>query len=567
MPSLPLRPLSESFNIALNGAREPAQVEMTKMRNYLRDAQSAIERDRNELARVGKKEVLRRNFAFMSMLGFGCIVLNTWEGVLILFVMGFANGGPSGLVYGFIITWIGTLSIFTVLSELSSMVPTSGGQYYWCAMLGPRKYRKLLSYVTGWLTVCGWQGAATSAFLLAGSIVQSLIILNNDTYEPKSWQALLIMYACIIGAVLTNTVVSSFLPAIEGAILICHVVGFFAILITVTYLAPVHNSATEVFNFFLNNGGWPTQGLSVFIGMISTVFIFLGADSVIHMSEEVQNASVTVPRATVMSIMVNGALGFGMLIGILFSLGDDLKGLLKSPYGYPFIQIFMNSTRSRSASTVLTAVLLALIFFSTIGVVATASRMTWSFARDRGLPGWKTLSKVDSRTSIPFAAISLTAAISVLLLLISLGSSTALNDIISFSVNSFYGSYMISAALLLWCRLTGRINEPGDDVIASAMNANGDFNLVWGPWRLRGWWGIANNAFACAWMTVVLFFSSWPNETPVTAATMNYSIFITIFVVVASAMYYWFWAKKAYVGAIVEVEAVESREVSQRLKA
>lgn len=112
------------------------------------------------------------------------------------------------------------------------------------------------------------------------------------------------------------------------------------------------------------------------------------------MAEEVQNASVTVPRATVMSIMVNGALGFGMLIGILFSLGDDLKSLLKSPYGYPFIQIFMNSTRSRSATTVLTAILLALIFFSTIGVVATASRMIWSFARDRGLPGWRTLSKV-----------------------------------------------------------------------------------------------------------------------------------------------------------------------------
>ena len=154
-----------------------------------------------------------------------------------------------------------------------------------------------------------------------------------------------------------------------------------------------------------------------------------------------------------------------------------------------------------------------------------------------------------------------------LLLLISLGSPTALSDIISFSVNSFYGSYMISAALLLWRRLTGRIKEPGDDVATSAMDANGDFNLVWGPWRLRGWWGIANNAFACAWMVVVLFFSSWPSETPVTAATMNYSIFITIFVVVASAMYYWFWAKKVYVGAIVEVEAVESREVSQHLKA
>ena len=59
MPSLPLRPLSESFNITLNDAGEPAQAETTKMRNYLCDAQSSMERDRNELARAGKKEVLK----------------------------------------------------------------------------------------------------------------------------------------------------------------------------------------------------------------------------------------------------------------------------------------------------------------------------------------------------------------------------------------------------------------------------------------------------------------------------------------------------------------------------
>ena len=75
------------------------------------------------------------------------------------------------------------------------------------------------------------------------------------------------------------------------------------------------------------------------------------------MSEEVQNASVTVPRATVMSIMVNGALGFGMLIGILFSLGDDLKSLLKSPYGYPFIQIFRVPSSSIDNTTIGTEVL------------------------------------------------------------------------------------------------------------------------------------------------------------------------------------------------------------------
>lgn len=216
------------------------------------------------------------------MLGFGCIVLNTWEGILMLFALGFQNGGPSGLLYGYIITWIGTLCIFVTLSELASMAPTSGGQYYWCSMLGPRSIRKSLSYITGWLTVCGWQGGLTSAFLLTGSMLQALIGLNTPTYVPHAWHALLLMYAFIVFAAVFNTLISNFLPAIEGAILVLHIVGFFAIMIPVVYLAPERNASAEVFQLFMNQGGWPTQGISFCLGIISTVFIFLGADSVFH---------------------------------------------------------------------------------------------------------------------------------------------------------------------------------------------------------------------------------------------------------------------------------------------
>jgi choline transport protein len=201
-----------------------------------------------------------------------------------LFALGFQNGGPSGLIYGYILTWFGTLCIFITLSELASMAPTSGGQYYWCSMLGPRKFRKGLSYVTGWLTVCGWQGALTSAFLLTGNMLQALVALNNPTYMPKPWHALLIMFAVIVFAAVFNTVISNFLPALEGAILILHVVGFFAILIPVVYLAPEHNTSAEVWQLFMNEGGWPSQGVSFCLGIISTVFIFLGADSVFHVS-------------------------------------------------------------------------------------------------------------------------------------------------------------------------------------------------------------------------------------------------------------------------------------------
>ncbi|GAW25778.1 putative choline transport protein [Rosellinia necatrix] len=39
-------------------------------------------RDDDALARIGKKPVLKRNFGFMSILGFSCTVLITWEGSL-----------------------------------------------------------------------------------------------------------------------------------------------------------------------------------------------------------------------------------------------------------------------------------------------------------------------------------------------------------------------------------------------------------------------------------------------------------------------------------------------------
>jgi choline transport protein len=149
----------------------------------------------------------------------------------------------------------------------------------------------------GWLTVCGWQGALISSFILAGSMIQSLAAMNDSSYSSKDWKALLIMYACIVLAMLFNTAVSSFLPAIEGAILIIHIVGFFAILIPVVYLAPVHNAPAEVFQLFLNEGGWQTQGLSFFLGIISTVFIFLGADSVIHVCISSEHILASANRA------------------------------------------------------------------------------------------------------------------------------------------------------------------------------------------------------------------------------------------------------------------------------
>lgn len=45
------------------------------------------------------------------------------------------------------------------------------------------------------------------------------------------------------------------------------------------------------------------------------------------------------------SVGVNGVLGFAMMIAVLFCLGD-VESVLNTKTGFPFIQIFFNTTQS-----------------------------------------------------------------------------------------------------------------------------------------------------------------------------------------------------------------------------
>jgi choline transport protein len=119
------------------------------------------------------------------------------------------------------------------------------------------------------------------------------------------------------------------------------------------------------------------------------------------MSEEIHNAAVIVPQAMIFSIALNGILGFGMLLAALFCVGD-VETVLTAPYA--FMAIFQQAVRSNGGATAMAAIITVLTICALISLNASASRMTWSFARDRGLPFWKYLSKVNlpSSTNCPF---------------------------------------------------------------------------------------------------------------------------------------------------------------------
>ena len=162
-------------------------------------------------------------------------------------------------------------------------------------MLAPRSTQKFLSYITGkyhgpylvlfwsrltlsilgWLTVSGWQAVVASGAFLSGTLVQGLIVLVDPAYTFEPWHGTLLFWTVVFFSVFINTIVSGLLPKFEGLILILHLTGFFAIMIPLVVLGP-HDNSQDVFTTFINSGGWPTQGVSFFVGLLGNVFAFFG---------------------------------------------------------------------------------------------------------------------------------------------------------------------------------------------------------------------------------------------------------------------------------------------------
>ena len=127
----------------------------------------------------------------------------------------------------------------------------------------------------GWLTVIGWQAAIATANYVSAAIVQGLVILTRPEYQPQPFHTVFLFWAVMAFAIFVVTVLSPVLPKFEGLVMLLHVLGFFAVMLPLVILGD-HQDPYAVFGQFLNEGSLPTQGISMIVGMIGPVFMFLG---------------------------------------------------------------------------------------------------------------------------------------------------------------------------------------------------------------------------------------------------------------------------------------------------
>jgi hypothetical protein len=227
---------------------------------------------------------------------------------------------------------------------------------------------------------------------VAGAI-QGLIALKNPAYGWERWHTTLLTIAVVSFCVFINVFVARRLPLVESFLALVHFAGLFIVIIVLWTLAP-RNNTHDAFLQFSNNGGYPTDGLSFMVGLLPLTLCLLGFDSQVHMAEETEDSARSIPRTIMYSTYINAFLGFLMVITLMFTWGD-MADIADSAYGWPFLTIFYNTTGSKAATIAMAMLIIFPLTGSVIACVATASRQTWAFARDNGVPFSATVSHVS----------------------------------------------------------------------------------------------------------------------------------------------------------------------------
>ncbi|CZT46701.1 related to HNM1-Choline permease [Rhynchosporium secalis] len=491
----------------------------------------------SDLIPGGHVNELRRDFSVWSLGSLCLCLMATWEALTSVVGAALTNGGAPCLFYNYIISFIGSIAIASSLAEIASIYPTAGGQYHWVAVLAPKKQRIIASWFTGWISIGGQIVLTASAAFVVGLQFQALITINNDGYVPLRWQGMLFYWVVLLYSTAINLWGSKMLPHSNLASGVVHIAGLVVIIAVLSAMAP-KNNASFVFLEVTNSSGWSSDGVSWLVGLLSAVYPFLGYDAACHLAEEMPNPARNVPIAMLGSVLVNGILGLGFTIILLFSLGD-LQELLSSPTGFPFMQLFLNVTESKAGTTILVLIICLVATAANVAGMTSTSRTFWAFARDSATPYPKYFAHVDKKMQIPVRAVVAIALAQALLGMIYLVNTTAFNAILSMSILGMYSSYLLPIVCMQFY---------GRKMIASTGR--------YGPFKLGNTLGPIINVVAILWLLLAMLFSMFPSVQPVTTANMNYASAVMGAWVLAGVAFFFIFGKGRYSGPLIELDSV-----------
>jgi choline transport protein len=507
------------------------------------------DQDALDLEAMGHEPALLRRFNIWSMLALAFSVLGTWSTFAQDLASGLENGGAVAILWGLCLVTFCNICIALSLGELLSAMPTALGQAYWIHRLDNTPSGRFFSYMCAWINMFGWWTLTASQMAFMTNFILGIKVMfdNNWSGASEGWVQLLVYLGMALAFTVVNIILcrrDKALPWFNNIVGIqfgtLFIVFCLAMVISVGVRDNLHfQPAKFVFGKWINQTSWP-DGVVWFTGLIQAAYGLTAFDSVIHMIEEIPSPRTAGPKVVWLAVAIGAVTGGIFMIVCLFCI-QSLDSVLNSPTGLPFPQLIIDTIGLQGA-----AALITLFCVNGLGqgvsIMTTASRLTWGFARDGGLPFSAYLTKVNEFWRVPVRVLWTQGFIIALIGILYLFATTVLEAILSVSTIALTISYAMPIVTLL---LVGRDKLPP-----------GQFALGrWGP--------LLNyvSVIYCIITTVFFFFPGSPDPSP---SDMNYAIAVFGIMIVIALISWFVKGRKTYLGTEDAKLAIFKAEQAER---
>lgn len=411
--------------------------------------------DEQLLHRMGYAQELRRKLSGFTNFAISFTVISILAGTLTSYYIGFANGGPIIMSWGWPFVSIMCLFVALAMAELASAMPTAGGLYFWACKLGTPAW----GWFTGWLNIVGFTigtaavgwGAAVFAVALGNLWFPGVVHTTNGT--------IFLFYAIILvlGGIINSFGISP-IRIINNVSAWWHMIGAILLAIVLLAIPTHHQSFAFVFTKTINASGFGGHGFSsllfwfvIGIGLLQAQYTIGGYDASAHMSEETTSASRKAARGVWTSVAVSGIFGWILLLALTFAVPNVNSTLSAGAFDVQYI--WQTSLGTKWAEFLLFIVVAAQFFCDNADITA-ASRVIWALSRDKAVPGhhlWHRLNKYRA----PVYAIWLVVIFDILWMLPTFANAT-IGYLVATSITviALYSAYALP--ILLRMRLGKR---------------------------------------------------------------------------------------------------------------
>ncbi|KAF6796391.1 choline transport, partial [Colletotrichum sojae] len=381
-----------------------------------------------ELSRLGLKTQTKRDIGLLAIVALGWNICNSWAAVSATLAISVVSGGPVTLLYGIILIFVLGGGCALSMAEIASVYPTAGGQYHWTSILAPKRCSRVLSYCCGSVNFLGWIANGAGFIIQMPVIILSLAAYLDQSYVPETWHIFLVFQAFNFTFTAYNIFLMKRTAWIHDVGFFISLIAFFVITVTCLARSKTKQDSSFVWTAFINQSGWSSRGIVFLTGLLNPNFIYSGLDGAIHLAEECTHSASTIPKALISTVVIGFVSSFAFSVSMLYSF-TDIEPVLAS--SLPILEIWSQATGSSAAATVFVVTLSVCGCFACAAALQTASRLTWSFARDDAIVFSFFLSKINPRLGVPVNALLVNSALVFVLGCVFLGSSTAFNALVA----------------------------------------------------------------------------------------------------------------------------------------